>query len=90
MATTDLDGVQRAAAFVAARSRDDHEAAAALLADYPSDADRSLGFMMLSELAIRLLAAQDAQPVEVIAQQLALMVAHTGTQHGPWDEAEAG
>lgn len=68
--------VQRAAAYVAARTRGDLEAAEAMLASFDSDAQRALAFASLAELSIGLLAAYDQEPTDVVAGRLALSIAH--------------
>lgn len=71
--------VQRAAAFVAARSRGDHEGAESMLADFGSDGERLIAFCVLSELAIRLLAERDDRTVDTVASDLALSIARVGS-----------
>lgn len=66
--------VQRAAAYVAARARGDLQAAEAMLASFDNEAQRSLAFASLAELAIGLLAAYDEQPMDVVATRLALSI----------------
>ncbi len=75
-----VEPVQRAAAFVAARSRGDRDAAEALLADFADDGQRVLAFCMLSELAIRLLAERDDQSVDHAASNLAVLIANAGSR----------
>lgn len=70
--------VQRAAAFVAARSRGDRPASESLLADFTDDGERAVAFCLLSELAIRLLADTDGESPQVTASRLAVMIAHAG------------
>lgn len=85
MTVRSLDGVQRAAAFVAARSRRDGDSAATLLQDFTSDDERLISFVMLAELAIRLIAEQDGTTPDIVAKDLALYVARTGAKQGPWN-----
>jgi hypothetical protein len=75
-----VEPVQRAAAFVAARSRGDREAAQALLADFADDGERVVAFCLLSELAIRLLADADGGDVDAIASRLAVQIAQAGSR----------
>lgn len=68
--------VQRAAAYVAARARGDLEAAEAMLASFDSEAQRTLAFASLAELAIGMLASADGEPTDAVATRLALSIAH--------------
>ena len=76
-----VEPVQRAAAFVAARSRGDLQAAEAMLADFGDDRERLLAFCVLSELTIRLLAERDGDTVDTAASRLAVLIA--GAEPGP-------
>ena len=67
--------VQRAAAYVATRSRGDLEAAEAILISFDNEAQRSMAFASLAELTIGLLAVNDDQPTDVVAARLALSIA---------------
>ena len=78
-----IEPVQRAAAFVAARSRGDRDAAEALLADFADDGERVVAFCLLSELAIRLIADSDGQTVDDTASRLAVLIAGAGPGLGP-------
>ncbi len=73
-----VEPVQRAAAFVAARSRGDKDAAEAVLADFADDAERAVAFCLLSELAIALLAEHDGEDVDAVATSLAIQIAKAG------------
>lgn len=72
--------VQRAAAFVAARSRGDHQAAESLLESLGTDAQRAVAFMSLADLSLRLLSESDGQDVDVVASHLALSIAQACDQ----------
>lgn len=69
--------VQRAAAFVAARSRGDFAAADELLGQFDNDAQRVLAFAMLAELSMRLLADYDQSTVDEVASRLAVAIAQS-------------
>ena len=76
------ESVQRAAAFVAARSRGDRDAAEAMLAEFDDDGQRLFAFCVLAELAIRLLADRDGDSVDAVASRLAVTIAGVGDDPG--------
>lgn len=69
------EDVQRAAAYIAARSRGDQEAAAALIEAFDGQASRAQAFAVLAELALTLIARYDDEPVDGVATRLALTLA---------------
>ncbi|MFY1650264.1 superoxide dismutase [Solwaraspora sp. WMMB762] len=68
---------QRAAGFIAARQRGDHDGAAALLAEFPDEATRTGGFCLLAELALALVRVQTGQSMDDLVQELSLHLAAT-------------
>lgn len=70
-----MDAAQRAAGVVAARHRGDITAAESLLAGFPSDAARALGFLLVAELSLSLLAQTTGEPLDVLVQELSLNIA---------------
>ncbi|WJK36163.1 superoxide dismutase [Solwaraspora sp. WMMA2065] len=66
---------QRAAGFIAARQRGDHDGAAVLLAEFPDEAARTRGFCVLAELALALVRAQTGQSMDDLVQELSLQMA---------------
>lgn len=70
------EDVQRAAAYVAARSRGDQEAARALIRAFEDDLCCAHAFAALAELTIGLLAKHDSEPLDRVAARLALTLAH--------------
>ncbi|MFI6761268.1 superoxide dismutase [Micromonospora sp. NPDC050417] len=69
------DTVQRAAGVIAARHRGDLDGAEALLAAFPTEQARTLGFYLLAELALGLLRAESGQSMDDLVQELSLQLA---------------
>ncbi|MDG4765816.1 superoxide dismutase [Solwaraspora sp. WMMD406] len=76
------DVVQRAAGVIAARHRGDLDGAEALLADFPSEHARTLGFYLLADLALGLVRAQSGQTMDDLVRELSLHLA-AGTHRPP-------
>ncbi|MFY1631812.1 superoxide dismutase [Solwaraspora sp. WMMB335] len=74
---------QRAAGFIGARHRGDHDGAAALLAEFPDEATRTSGFCLLAELALALVRAQTGQRMEDLVQELSLHLAAAAADPPP-------
>ncbi|MEO3927169.1 superoxide dismutase [Micromonosporaceae bacterium B7E4] len=72
---TAAEAVQRAAGVVAARHRGDLDGAEALLAAFPTEQARTLGFYLLADLALGLLRAQSGQSMDELIRELSLHLA---------------
>ncbi|AVT30847.1 superoxide dismutase [Plantactinospora sp. BC1] len=72
--------VQRAAGVIAARRRGDLDGAEALLATFPTETAKTLGFYLLADLALGLLQAQSGQSVDDLVRELALHLATAAEQ----------
>jgi len=70
-----LDAAQRAAGVIAARHRGDAAGAEALLADFPTEQARTLGFFVVAELSLKLLAQATAEPMDRLVQELSMNIA---------------
>lgn len=70
-----VEAAQRAAGVVTARSRGDLAGAEALLADFPSESAKAMGFFVLAELALQTLARATGEDLEAVAQQMSLDIA---------------
>ncbi|MFK3978947.1 superoxide dismutase [Micromonospora sp. NPDC050397] len=77
------EAVQRAAGVVAARHRGDLDGAEALLAAFPSEQAKTLGFYLLAELALGLVRAQSGQSMDDLVQELSLHLATASDQPPP-------
>ncbi|MFY1693055.1 superoxide dismutase [Plantactinospora sp. WMMB782] len=75
--------VQRAAGVVAARRRGDLDGAEALLATFPTEAAKTLGFFLLADLALGLLQAQSGQSMDDLVRELSLHLATAADQPPP-------
>lgn len=80
MPSPSLDGLQRAAAFAAARLRGDIAGAESLLSSYGDDTERARAFADLSLLTLRLLADHEGSSVDEVATTLALAIAQADLQ----------
>ncbi|MER7474786.1 superoxide dismutase [Micromonospora sp. NPDC000018] len=69
------DLVQRAAGIIAARRRGDLAGADELLAAFDSEQARTLGFYLLADLTLGLLATQTGQSLDEVVRELTLFVA---------------
>lgn len=69
------DAAQRAAGVIAARHRGDLAGAEALLASFPTEQARTLGFYLLAELALGLLRSQAGQSMDELVRELSLHLA---------------
>ncbi|WP_320068169.1 superoxide dismutase [Micromonospora sp. RTGN7] len=78
--TAAAEVVQRAAGVIAARHRGDLDGAEALLASFPSEQARTLGFYLLADLALGFLRVQTGQSTEDLVQELSLHVATAANQ----------
>ncbi|WP_329109475.1 superoxide dismutase [Micromonospora sp. NBC_01699] len=79
------EAVQRAAGAIAARHRGDLDGAEALLAAFPSEQAKTLGFYLLAELALGLVRAQSGQSMDELIQELSLHLATSSGQPPPGD-----
>ncbi|MEV7350870.1 MULTISPECIES: superoxide dismutase [Micromonospora] len=69
--------LQRAAGVIAAKHRGDPAGAEELLAAFPSEQARTLGFYLLADLALGLVRAQSDQSMDDLVRELSLLVATT-------------
>ncbi|MEV5819074.1 superoxide dismutase [Micromonospora harpali] len=67
--------LQRAAGVIAAKHRGDLVGAEELLAAFPSEQARTLGFYLLADLALGLVRAQSGQAMDDLVRELSLIVA---------------
>ncbi|MDI5937707.1 MULTISPECIES: hypothetical protein [Micromonospora] len=67
--------LQRAAGVIAAKHRGDLVGAEELLAAFPSEQARTLGFYLLADLALGLVRAQSGQAMDDLVRELSLLVA---------------
>ncbi|MFI2663507.1 hypothetical protein [Micromonospora carbonacea] len=67
--------LQRAAGVIAAKHRSDLVGAEELLAAFPSEQARTLGFYLLADLALGLVRAQSGQAMDDLVRELSLLVA---------------
>ncbi|WP_422771483.1 superoxide dismutase [Plantactinospora sp. WMMC1484] len=72
--------VQRAAGVIAARRRGDLDGAEALLATFPTEQAKTLGFFLLADLALGLLQAQSGQSMDDLVRELSLHLATAADQ----------
>ncbi len=77
------EAVQRAAGVIAARHRGDLDGAENLLAAFPSEQAKTLGFYLLAELALGLLKAQTGESMDDLVQELCLHLAVGADQPPP-------
>lgn len=77
------DAVQRAAGVIAARRRGDLDGAEALLADFPTEQAKLLGFYLLADLALGLLRAERDQGMDELIRELTLHLATAVDQPPP-------
>ncbi|ASW57138.1 superoxide dismutase [Plantactinospora sp. KBS50] len=75
--------VQRAAGVIAAKHRGDLAGAEELLAAFPSEQARTLGFYLLAELALGLVRAGSGQSMDEVVRELSLLVATSAGQPPP-------
>lgn len=68
------ESAQAAAGIIAARHRGDLASADTLLGGL-SDAEKAAGFLLLSDLAVTLLARYEDRPVDAVAAELSLHIA---------------
>lgn len=78
---TAAEAVQRAAGVIGARHRGDLAGAEALLAAFPSEQAKTLGFYLLADLTLGLLRAQTGQSMDDLIRELSLHLATAG--HSP-------
>ncbi|MFI6132759.1 superoxide dismutase [Micromonospora sp. NPDC051141] len=69
--------VQRAAGVIAAKHRGDLDGAEELLAAFPGERARTLGFYLLADLALGLVRAGSGQSMDDLMRELSLLVAAT-------------
>lgn len=69
------EAVQRAAGVIAAKHRGDLAGAEALLAAFPTEQARTLGFYLLAELALGLVRAGSGQSMDDLVRELSLHLA---------------
>lgn len=79
--------VQRAAGVIAATRRGDLAGAEELLAAFPSERARTLGFYLLADLALGLLRASSGETMDDLVRELSLMIA-AGAGQPPQPPAE--
>ncbi|MFY1671382.1 superoxide dismutase [Plantactinospora sp. WMMB334] len=72
--------VQRAAGVIAARRRGDLDGAEALLAAFPTETAKTLGFYLLADLALGLLQAQSGESIDDLVRELTLHLAAAAGQ----------
>ncbi|MFI0796990.1 superoxide dismutase [Micromonospora rubida] len=75
--------LQRAAGVIAAKHRGDLAGAEELLAAFPSEQARTLGFYLLADLALGLVRASSGQSMDDLVRELSLLVAATAGQPPP-------
>jgi hypothetical protein len=75
--------VQRAAGVIAAHRRGDTDGAEQLLAAFPSEQAKTLGFYLLADLALCLIRAQTGQSMDDLVQELSLHLANGADQPPP-------
>lgn len=78
--------VQRAAGVIAARHRGDLAGAEELLAAFPSEQARTLGFYLLADLALGLVRGISGESMDELVRELSLLVAVSAEQP-PGEEA---
>ncbi|WP_422771330.1 superoxide dismutase [Plantactinospora sp. WMMC1484] len=71
---------QRAAGVIAARRRGDLDGAEALLAAFPTETAKTLGFYLLADLALGLLQAQSGQSMDDLVREVSLHLARAVAQ----------
>jgi hypothetical protein len=76
-----LDLAQRAAGVLAARRRGDHTGATTLLAEFGDADQRALGFYLVADLSLLLLAQATGQPLDQCVRDVSLALANG--QHDP-------
>ncbi|MEW2441076.1 superoxide dismutase [Micromonospora marina] len=69
--------VQRAAGVIAAKHRGDLAGAEDLLAAFPGEQARTLGFYLLADLALGLVRASSGQSMDDLVRELSLLIAAT-------------
>lgn len=74
-----VEAGQRAGGVVAARHRGDLAGAEALLADFPNDDARTVGFLLVAELSLTLLAHTTGEPMDGLVRELSLNIANSFT-----------
>ncbi|MFY1699771.1 MULTISPECIES: superoxide dismutase [unclassified Solwaraspora] len=72
--------VQRAAGVIAAHRRGDTDGAEQLLAAFPTEQAKTLGFYLLADLALGLVRAQTGQSMDDLVQELSLHLANGADQ----------
>lgn len=70
-----LAGLQRAAGIIAARSRGDLSGAQALAAEFRDDAERAHAFLLLTEVALRIVSDGTGRSVDDVVRDLSLRIA---------------
>ena len=65
---------QQAAGIVAARQRGDVDGANALMASFPDAETRAVGFFVVAELSLALLAQATGETVDQVTQDLSLAI----------------
>ena len=75
--------VQRAAGVIAAKHRGDLAGAEGLLAAFPGEQARTLGFYLLADLALGLVRASSGQSMDDLVRELSLIGATAGRPPAP-------
>ncbi len=70
-----LAGMQHAAGVIAARRRGDLDGATALLRAFTDDADCAHAFLLLTELALTIVAEETGQDLQTVVREVSLRIA---------------